>query len=253
MADYFSSLPPMPQIDHGVFGEVSVKALPKNQFIGGKLLTRNALAIPHVTHHDSIDITLVDSKRRAWNTRFSEAKLTLLPLLIKAMVGALRSYPVFNSSLDDSGENVVLKHYYNIGIAIDTDKGLVVGVVNGCDRLSVGEIAEQATQLSSKARARGLSLGEMSGGGITISSLGDLGGTGFTPIINAPEVAIIGVSRAEYRQCFEPGKDPVLKYMLPLSLSYDHRVINGADAGKFMRALQQELNSDSLLELIKTD
>jgi len=253
MADYFSSLPTMPKIDHALFGDVSLQALPKNQFIGGKLLTRNALLIPHVTHHDSVDITLLDLTRRTWNSRYPDAKVTLLPLLMKALVSVLQQYPVFNSSLDDTGENVILKHYYNIGIAIDTDKGLVVGVVNACDQLAIAEIAEKVTALSNKARARGLSLEEMSGGGITLSSLGDLGGTGFTPIINAPEVAIIGASRAEYRQYFEPNKEPVLKYMLPLSLSYDHRVINGADAGRFLQAFQQALNSDSLLALIKTD
>ncbi|MBU0538229.1 MAG: 2-oxo acid dehydrogenase subunit E2 [Gammaproteobacteria bacterium] len=250
MNDHFAALPSLPSIDYSQYGEVSLKSLSANQVIGGKFLSRNALLIPHVCHHDCVDISTLDEKRREWNSVFPEQKVTMLPLLIKALVATLKVYPIFNSSLDDSGKNVILKHYYNIGIAIDTEKGLVVGVVRQCDSSSIVDISEEISRLSIKARSRGLTMEEMSGGGITLSSLGDLGGTGFTPIINAPEVAIIGVSRAEYKQCFSADKQASIRYMLPLSLSYDHRVINGADAGRFLAEFQRQLNAESLFAQI---
>lgn len=228
-----ANLPPWPQVDFSEFGEVEIKPVSRVQKLTGAFLSRNWLAIPHVTHHDDVDITSVETWRNARNDANPAVKLTPLVILIKAVVRALQEFPQFNASLDADGKHIVLKKYFHIGIAVDTRHGLLVPVLRECDRKSVEELAVELAAISQKAREKGLSMAEMSGGCFSISSLGGFGGTGFTPIVNAPEVAILGVTKA--RLAAAPAEDGGINWrkMLPLSLSYDHRVINGADAARF--------------------
>ncbi|WP_148219579.1 2-oxo acid dehydrogenase subunit E2 [Azospirillum sp. B510] len=228
-----SAAAPTPQFDFSVYGEVETVPLTRLQILAGAALTRNSVAIPHVTHHDDADITELEALRRRLAEDDSAVKITPLIFLIKGVAAVLKAYPRFNASLDPSGKQLILKKYINIGIAIDTPNGLLVGVVRDCDRKGWRELAAEVATLSAKAREKGLPLAEMSGGCFTISSLGGLGGTGFTPIINAPEVAILGVGRN--RPVPRPDETGGIDWrtMLPLSLSYDHRVINGADAARF--------------------
>ncbi|CAB3722200.1 2-oxo acid dehydrogenase subunit E2 [Paraburkholderia rhynchosiae] len=228
-----ANLPPWPQVDFAEFGEVEVKPVSRIQKLTGAFLSRNWLTIPHVTHQDDADITTLEAFRKAYNEGGPAVKLTPLVFLIKAAVRALREFPQFNASLDGDGKNLVLKKYFHIGVAVDTRFGLLVPVLRDCDRKSVLELAAELTAVSLKAREKGLSMAEMSGGCFSISSLGGFGGTGFTPIINAPEVAILGVTKT--RLTPQPSGDGGIDWrkMLPLSLSYDHRVINGADAACF--------------------
>jgi pyruvate dehydrogenase E2 component (dihydrolipoamide acetyltransferase) len=246
-ADQIGALPPFNPTDHSKFGPVEVLPLSKRQRLGGSFLTRNALAIPHVTHHDDIDITALEEWRRSWNARHAQRKLTLLPFLVAAVCRALTIHLKFNSSLDASGDNLVLKKYYNIGVAVDTDDGLLVPVIHGCEARSVVEIAREIDALAAKARASGLSLAQMSGGCFTLSSLGHVGGTGFTPIINAPEVAILGICRARAQPTLVEGR-LFNRVLLPVSLSYDHRAINGVDAARFARTLEVNLGPDHFLD-----
>ena len=228
-----ANLPPWPQVDFAEFGEIEVKPISRIQKLTGGFLSRNWLTIPHVTHHDDVDITLLESYRKARNDADSEVKLTPLVFLIKAVVRALQAFPQFNASLDGEGKNLVLKKYFHIGVAVDTRFGLLVPVLRECDKKTVEQLAIELAAISQKAREKGLSMAEMSGGCFTISSLGGFGGTGFTPIVNAPEVAILGVTKT--RLAAAPAQDGGVSWrkMLPLSLSYDHRVINGADAARF--------------------
>jgi len=231
-----ADLPAWPAVDFAAFGEVELKPLSRIQGLTAGFLSRNWLSIPHVTHQDDADITAIEALRATLAPRPSA-----LAFFAKALVSGLKAFPQFNASLDASGRNLVLKKYFHIGIAIDTPRGLVVGVVRECDRKPLADIAADISALSVKARGRGLPMSDMEGGCISISSLGGIGGTGFTPIVNAPEVAILGIAKAEWKP--RRGSDDAIEWRLkaPLSLSYDHRVINGADAARFLRHLDEVL------------
>ena len=198
--------------------------------------------IPHVTQFDEADITELEAFRKSEGAKLKaqDIKLTFLPFLIKAVVKTLQAFPRFNSSLSKDGNSLIYKKYINIGIAVDTPEGLVVPVVKGADKKSLVELAKELVVLSGKARDRKLSPADMQGGTFTISSLGGIGGTAFTPIVNWPEVSILGVSKSSQKPVFEHGEF-VPRLMLPLSLSYDHRVIDGADAARFTRHLADML------------
>jgi pyruvate dehydrogenase E2 component (dihydrolipoamide acetyltransferase) len=235
-------LPAWPEVDFAKFGPVEVKALTRLQKLSGPNLHRNWISIPHVTQFDEADITELEAFRKS-NTADTEKqgfKLTMLAFLIKACVTALRQHPLFNASLDRSGENLVIRKYYNIGVAVDTPEGLVVPVVRDADRKGVFEVARELADISKLARDKKLKPGDMQGGTFSISSLGGIGGTAFTPIINAPEVAILGVSRSVLRPVWN-GKEFAPRLMLPLALSYDHRVIDGAAAARFTTYLASVL------------
>jgi pyruvate dehydrogenase E2 component (dihydrolipoamide acetyltransferase) len=237
-----SPLPRVPLVDFAHFGPVEVKPLSRIQKISGARLQASWLNLPHVTQHEDADITDLEAARGAMKNKASEegVKLTPLVFIIKACILALREFPRFNSSLDAAGENLVLKKYFNIGFAADTPNGLVVPVIAGADRLNTFELARVLGSLSEKARSGKLKAAEMQGGTFTISSLGGIGGTYFTPIINAPEVAVLGVSRSSQKPVYERGAF-VPRLMLPLSLSYDHRVIDGAEAARFAVFLAKTL------------
>ena len=243
-----SDLPAWPQVDFGEFGEIETRPLSRVQALTGKYMARNWVMIPHVTHHDDADITELDVRRKALNEAGATTRLTLLPYLIKAVVGALQSLPQFNASLDGSGRNLVLKKYFHIGVAVDTKFGLLVPVLRDCDRKTIHELAAELQTISAKARDKGLAMSEMTGGCFTISSLGSFGGTAFTPIVNAPEVAILGVTRTQEKPRRGAGDAIDWRQMLPLSLSYDHRVINGADAARFTARLAELLADPAALE-----
>ena len=226
------NLIPWPKVDFAKFGAVETKPLSRIKKLSGANLARNWVMIPHVTQFDEADITDLEALRVALNKENEKAgiKLTMLAFLIKASVAALRKFPDFNASLD--GDNLVLKQYFHIGFAADTPNGLVVPVLKNADQKGVLQIAKEMGELSAKAREGKLGPADMQGGSFSISSLGGIGGTAFTPIINAPEVAILGVSKSVHKPVWD-GKAFVPRLMLPLSLSYDHRVIDGASAARF--------------------
>ncbi|MCP5054054.1 MAG: dihydrolipoyllysine-residue acetyltransferase [bacterium] len=228
------SLPAAPQVDFSKFGPVETKPLTKIQKLTGSHLQRNWVTAPHVTQFDQADITEMESFRQAHKERIKEqgAKLTPLVFIMKAVVESLKKYPVFNSSLDPSGEQLIMKQYYHIGIAVDTPEGLVVPVVRDVDKKNLLQLALELGEISEKARNKKLKPGDIQGGCFTISSLGGIGGTAFTPIINLPEVAVLGVSRSSMQPVYKDGQF-VPRLILPLSLSYDHRVIDGADGARF--------------------
>lgn len=237
--------PPAPIIDFAKFGEVERQALPRIKKLSGANLHRNWVSAPHVTQFDEADITDLEDFRKSMLDEAAKrgVKLTLLAFLMKAVVNALRTYPTFNASLSADGENLLLKKYFNVGFACDTPDGLVVPVVRDVNKKDVMEIAKELAEMSELARERKLKVDAMQGGCFTISSLGGIGGTMFTPIINCPEVAILGLSRADWKpvwnkttKTFEP------RLMLPLSLSYDHRVIDGADGARFTSHLRLMLS-----------
>jgi len=237
------NLPAWPEVDFAKFGPIETKPLSRIQKLSGGNLHRNWVSIPHVTQFDEADITDLESFRKA-NTSVTEKqgfKLTMLAFLIKACVTALRQYPQFNASLDPKAESLILKKYYHIGVAVDTPDGLVVPVVRDADRKGVFDLARELSETSKLARDKKLKPGDMQGGTFSISSLGGIGGTAFTPIINAPEVAILGVSRSVMRPVWD-GKEFAPRLMLPLSLSYDHRVIDGAAAARFTSYLASVLS-----------
>jgi pyruvate dehydrogenase E2 component (dihydrolipoamide acetyltransferase) len=236
------NLLPWPNVDFSKFGEVETKPLSKIKKISGANLARNWAMIPHVTQHDEADVTDLEALRVQLNKENEKAgiKLTMLAFLIKAVVAGLKKYPEFNASLDAGGENLTLKKYFNVGFAADTPNGLVVPVLRDADKKGVLAIAQETGDLAKKARDGKLSPAEMSGGCFSISSLGGIGGTAFTPIVNAPEVAILGVSKSQIRPHWD-GSAFVPRLMLPLSLSYDHRVIDGAGAARFAAYLAQVL------------
>ncbi len=237
------NLPAWPEVDFAKFGPIENKPLSRIQKLSGGNLHRNWVSIPHVTQFDEADITDLESFRKA-NTSVTEKqgfKLTMLAFLIKACVTALRQYPQFNASLDPKAESLILKKYYHIGVAVDTPDGLVVPVVRDADRKGVFDLARELSETSKLARDKKLKPGDMQGGTFSISSLGGIGGTAFTPIINAPEVAILGVSRSVMRPVWD-GKAFAPRLMLPLSLSYDHRVIDGAAAARFTSYLASVLS-----------
>ncbi len=223
-------LPPWPKVDFAKYGPVESVPLSRIRKLSGPNLARNWVMIPHVTNNEEADITELESFRKQLHAEHPGTKITMLAFVIKAAVAALKAFPDVNSSLD--GENLILKKYYNIGFAADTPNGLVVPVIKGADQKGVVAVAEETAALAGKARDGKLSMTDMQGATFTISSLGGIGGTSFTPIINAPEVAILGVSRAALRPVWD-GKAFVPRLMLPLSLSYDHRVIDGALAARF--------------------
>ncbi|MBN8728352.1 MAG: dihydrolipoyllysine-residue acetyltransferase [Xanthomonadales bacterium] len=233
---------PWPEVDFGKFGEIEVVSRSRIKKISGANLARNWAMIPHVTQHDEADITSLEELRVALNRENEKAgiKLTMLAFLVKAVVAALKKFPDFNSSLDASGEHLVLKKYFNVGFAADTPNGLVVPVIRDADSKGVIEIATETATLAKKARDGKLGPADMSGGCFSISSLGGIGGTAFTPIVNAPEVAILGVSRSAMKPVWN-GEKFKPRLMLPLSLSYDHRVIDGAAAARFTAYLGEVL------------
>ncbi|MGO8858227.1 MAG: 2-oxo acid dehydrogenase subunit E2 [Steroidobacteraceae bacterium] len=241
-----ADLPPWPDLDFSAFGSTERVALPRLQKLGGAFLTRNWLGIPHVTHQDEADITELEALRQSASADAGR-KVTPLAIIMKAAVAALKAHPKANASLDVAAGQMILKKYYHLGVAIDTPNGLLVGVVRDCDRKSAPQVAEEVAALSAKARDKGLSLAEMSGGCFTISSLGSIGGTGFTPIINAPEVAILGVTKSQWKPTRGEGGAVEWRLMVPLSLSYDHRVLNGADAARFMRTIVESLAAPTSL------
>jgi pyruvate dehydrogenase E2 component (dihydrolipoamide acetyltransferase) len=232
------ALPSVPEVDFARFGPVEVQPLTRIQRIAGPRLHAAWVNLPHVTQFDEADITALDEARlRLKQKALDEGiKLTPLAFILRACVKVLQQFPRFNASLDASGENLVLKKYLHLGFAADTPNGLMVPVLRDADRRDVYEIARELGALSDKARTGKLTAAEMQGGGFTVSSLGGIGGTAFTPIINAPEVAILGVSRSSLKPLFVDGQF-VPRLMLPLSLSYDHRVIDGADGARFTTAL----------------
>jgi pyruvate dehydrogenase E2 component (dihydrolipoamide acetyltransferase) len=236
-------LPKVPVVDFAQFGAVEVKPLSRIQKISGARLQASWINLPHVTQHEDADITDLEDARAALKSKASRegVKLTPLAFIVRACVLSLQEFPRFNSSLDASGENLVFKKYFNIGFAADTPNGLVVPVIPNADRLSLYDVARALASMSEKARTGKLKATEMQGGTFTISSLGGIGGTSFTPIINAPEVAILGVSRSAQKPVYERGAF-VPRLMLPLSLSYDHRVIDGADAARFVVFLAKTLS-----------
>jgi pyruvate dehydrogenase E2 component (dihydrolipoamide acetyltransferase) len=236
------SFPAVPVVDFSQFGPIETKPLSRIQKISGPRLHASWVNIPHVTQFDEADITELEDTRTQLKQTALQAgiKLTPLAFIVRACVKALQEFPLFNSSLDPNGANLILKKYIHVGFAADTPNGLVVPVVRDANRKDIYEIARQLGELSEKARAGKLLAGEMQGGSFTISSLGGIGGTAFTPIINAPEVAILGVSRSVMKPVFRDGAF-VPRLILPLSLSYDHRVIDGASAARFTTFLAQTL------------
>ena len=232
---------PWPKVDFEKFGEVERVALSRIKRISGPVLHRNWVTIPHVTHNDEADITELEAFRKRTNDEIAKSgvKLTMVALLLKALVPALQRFPELNASLE--GDELVLKRYYHLGFAADTPQGLVVPVIRDVDKKGLVDIAKDLTELSGKAREGKLGPSDMAGGTFTVSSLGGLGGTSFTPIINAPEVAILGVTRSATKAVWD-GSQFVPRLMVPLSLSYDHRVIDGALAARFTTYLVSVLS-----------
>jgi len=246
---------PMPEIDYSQFGDIETRPLTRINKLTGKFLHRNWLTVPHVTQFDEADITELEKFRKQLNKENEKEgiRITVLAFLMKALVSALKEFPRFNSALDHTGENLILKKYINIGVAMDTPDGLVVPVIRDCDRKTLFELANELIATSKRARDKKLSPADMSGGCITISSLGGIGGTAFTPIVNAPEVAILGVSRSSIKPVHAINSDGddefIPRLMLPLSLSYDHRVIDGADGARFTSYLSKVLSDTRRLLL----
>lgn len=235
-----SSPAPIPEIDFARFGKTSTKPLNKIKKLTGIHVHKSWVHIPHVTQFGQADITELEAFRTQQKALLAKQGIRLTPLvfMMKALVCALKKYPNFNASLDKTGENLVLKHYFHIGVAVDTPNGLVVPVIRDVDKKSLIELAKELMHISAKARDTGLSPTEMQGGCFSISSLGGIGGTAFTPIVNAPEVAILGLSKSQKQAVYqEDTQSFVPRLILPLSLSYDHRVIDGADGARFITYL----------------
>ncbi|MEL0030659.1 MAG: dihydrolipoyllysine-residue acetyltransferase [Betaproteobacteria bacterium] len=234
------NLPAWPNVDFEKFGPVEKKTLSRIKKISGPALHRNWITIPHITQHDVVDITELEAFRKSLAKEADKAgvKITPLALIMKAAVAALKKFPEFNSSLAPEGDSLIIKQYFHIGVAVDTPGGLVVPVIRDVDKKGVFEIAQELGVVSAKARDGKLGPADMSGGTFSISSLGGIGGGQFTPIVNAPEVAILGVSRATMQPVWN-GNEFTPRLMLPLSLSYDHRVIDGAEGARFITYLNQ--------------
>ena len=247
-----AGIPEIPAQDFSTFGPIDTAPLPRIKKVSGPFLHRSWLNVPHVTHNDEADITDLDRYRKELDTAAKDDRdpyrVTLLAFLVKACVAALKKFPEFNSSLSPEKDALILKHYYNIGIAVDTPGGLVVPVVKDADRKGIVELSREFMSTSAKARDGKLGPSDMAGGTFTISSLGGIGGTSFTPIVNAPEVAILGVVRSKLSPVWN-GTEFTARNMLPLSLSYDHRVIDGALAARFARHLCYLLEDDRRLLL----
>ncbi|PKM11747.1 MAG: dihydrolipoyllysine-residue acetyltransferase [Gammaproteobacteria bacterium HGW-Gammaproteobacteria-3] len=235
------SIAPIPEIDFSQFGEIEQQPLSKIKKLTGQNLTRVWLNLPMVTHHDEADITELEAFRGQINTEGKNGKITGLIFIIKALAAAMKLFPQFNASLSSDGENLILKKYCHIGIAVDTPNGLVVPVLRDVDQKNIQQLSSELADLSEKARNGKLQPKDMQGGCMTISSLGGIGGTAFTPIVNAPEVAILGITRSKLQPVWD-GSQFQPRLMLPLDLSYDHRVIDGAEAARFMVTLAQFLS-----------
>lgn len=237
-----AGIPEIPAVDFTKFGEIETVSLSRIKKLSGPHLQRAWLNIPHVTHQDETDITELEEFRQSIKEEAAKEgiRITLLGFVMKTLVGALKNFPNFNASLHPNGENLILKKYFNIGIAVDTPNGLVVPVIKDVDRKSISELAAAMGELSQKAREGKLSPADMQGGCISISSLGGIGGTAFTPIVNAPEVAILGLARSRIKPVWD-GEQFQPRLMQPLSLSYDHRVIDGAEAARFCAYLSRSL------------
>ena len=243
------ALPRLPTIDFSRFGETETMPLSRIRAAGAQNLHRSWLNLPHVTQHDEVDVTELEAHRAGLKAEAAQRGVSLspLPFLIKACCLALKEFPTFNASLDASGSQFILKRYYHIGIAVDTEQGLLVPVIRNADAKDVWDLAEATADLADKARSQRLAMHELQGGSFSISSLGAIGGTGFTPIINAPEVAILGIGRLATKPAWD-GAGFTPRKLLPLSLSFDHRAINGAEAGRFMAHLAGVLGNVSLLK-----
>lgn len=235
-----AGLPTAPSVDFSKWGEVESKALSRIKKLSGKNLHRNWLLVPHVTQLGEADITELEQFRQEQKKQSNE-KLTPLVFIMKAVTVCLKKFPQFNASLDSTAENIILKKYFHIGVAVDTPDGLVVPVIRDVEKKGILELSKELREVSEKARQGQLTAQDMQGGCFTISSLGGIGGTAFTPIINVPEVAILGVSKSSHQPIFQEGVF-VPRLMLPLSLSYDHRVIDGADGARFITHLTDALS-----------
>ncbi len=238
-----AAIPAIPAVDFTKFGEIEERPLGKIKKLTGINLSRSWLNVPMVTHHELADITEMEDFRKSLKPEAEKrgVKVTFLAFIMKALVGALKEYPEFNASLSSDGSTLILKKYYHLGIAVDTPNGLVVPVFRDVDQKNIFDLVEEMGNISSKAREGKLSPKEMQGACMTISSLGGIGGTAFTPIVNAPEVAILGVTRSDMQPVWN-GEEFEPRLMLPLDLTYDHRVIDGAAAAKFMLSLSGYLN-----------
>jgi len=238
-----SGIPPIPDVDFSQFGEVEEKPMGRLLKMGATNLHRSWVNVPHVTQFEDADITELEAFRKSMKAEAEAqgAKLTPLPFLVKACAFALKQFPQFNVSLKSDGETMVWKNYVHIGIAVDTPEGLMVPVLRNADQKSLLDIAREMAELGKKAQSKKLKREEMTGGCMTISSLGSIGGTAFTPIVNAPEVAILGVSKAQMKPVWD-GAEFQPRLMMPLSLSYDHRAVNGADAARFTTFLSSVLS-----------
>ena len=245
-----AGLPEAPAVDFSQFGEVETRPLPRIRKLSGANLRRNWIVAPHVTQHEEADVTDMEAFRKSLADEAQKQgyKMTPLAFLVKAAALALREFPEFNASLDPSGENLILKKYCAVGVAVDTPQGLVVPVIRDADKKGVTTFARELAELSARAREGKLKREEMQGGCFTISSLGGIGGTAFTPIINVPEVAILGVSRAQMKPHWD-GEKFIPRLMMPLSLSYDHRVIDGAQGARFIVRLRALLSDIRRLAL----
>jgi pyruvate dehydrogenase E2 component (dihydrolipoamide acetyltransferase) len=240
----------MPVVDFAKFGAIETRPLSRIRKISGANLHRNWVTIPHITQFDEADITEMEAFRKELNVEYAKQNIKITPLafMLKAAVVALQEFPEFNASLDNGGENLVLKKYFHIGVAVDTPEGLVVPVLRDADKKGIVQLAKELGEISARAREKKITAAEMQGGCFSISSLGGIGGTAFTPIINAPELAILGVSKAIIKPMHQDDTF-VARLMLPLSLSYDHRVIDGAAAARFIVFLSQVLADTRRLAL----
>jgi pyruvate dehydrogenase E2 component (dihydrolipoamide acetyltransferase) len=239
---------PLP--DFSKWGEIEVKAMTNVRRKTAEHLSYAWSTIPHVTQFDKADITELEKLRKqfAKQVEASGGKLTVTAILLKIIGSALKVFPQFNSSIDMEKKEIIYKNYFNVGIAVDTDRGLLVPVVKDVDKKNIIQLAAELSEISKKARDKKLTIEDMQGGNFSISNLGGIGGTSFTPIVNSPEVAILGVSRGSYEQVYRDGEF-VTRMMLPLSLSYDHRIIDGADAARFIRWVSTALENPFLLSL----
>ncbi len=235
-----TGIPAIPEVDFSQFGETDTQPLSKIKRLTGDHMVRVCLNLPMVTQHDEADISEMEDFRKAHNGSKPDIKLTGLVFIIKALTVALKQFPQFNSSLSADGQSLIFKKYFNIGIAVETPNGLVVPVIREADTMSLNQLSEALVDLSGKAREGKLPPSAMQGGSMSISSLGGIGGTAFTPIVNAPEVAILGISRSKMQPVWN-GNEFVPRLMLPLDLTYDHRVIDGAEAARFLVAITQYL------------
>lgn len=245
-----TGIPPVPEVDFAKFGPIELESMSRVRAAGATNLHRSWLNLPHVTQHDEADVTELEEFRATLKDEAARrgVKITPLAFIIKACCYALKEFPHFNASLDAAAQNFILKRYYHVGFAVDTPEGLVVPVIKDADAKGVWDLSEEVAELAEKARQQRLGLGDMQGGTFSVSSLGAIGGTGFTPIINAPEVAILGVARLATRPVWD-GERFVPRKLLPLSLSYDHRAINGAEAGRFVSFLSELLSDIRRLSL----